>query len=94
VDGLTHLLLAASGAITAVPLWLFALGARRVTMVTLGLLQYIAPTFQFLLGVFVYHEPFGSVQLIGFGIIWSALFIYSLESLWMARKKRQVSYAG
>lgn len=89
VDGMTTFLLALAGMITAVPLWLFALGARQVTLVTLGLLQYIAPTLQFLIGVFIYHEAFSRGQLIGFGLIWLALLLYSLESLLTARKKRR-----
>jgi chloramphenicol-sensitive protein RarD len=88
VDGRTTLLLAGAGVATAVPLWLFALGARRVTLVTLGLLQYIAPTIQFLIGVFVYKEAFGAEQLMGFGFIWLALLIYSAESVVAARKRR------
>jgi chloramphenicol-sensitive protein RarD len=94
VDWTTSLLLALAGVITAVPLWLFALGARRVTLVTLGLLQYIAPTLQFLIGVFVYHESFTRSQMVGFGLIWLALLMYSAEGLLNARKKRQLSYIG
>lgn len=94
VDWTTSLLLALAGVITAVPLWLFALGARRVTLVTLGLLQYIAPTLQFLIGVFVYHESFSRSQMVGFGLIWLALLMYSAEGLLNARKKRQLSYIG
>jgi chloramphenicol-sensitive protein RarD len=94
VAGMTSFLLALAGVITAVPLWLFALGARRVTLVTLGLLQYIAPTIQFLIGVFIYGEPFSGGQMIGFGLIWLALLLYSTESLLTARKKRQLSYVG
>lgn len=94
VDGMTSFLLALAGVITAVPLWLFALGARQVTLVTLGLLQYIAPTLQFLIGVFVYHESFTRSQMIGFGLIWLALLMYSAEGLLNARKKRQLSYIG
>ncbi len=93
-SGMTSLLLMLAGVITAVPLWLFALGARRVTLVTLGLLQYIAPTIQFLIGVFIYGEPFSGGQMIGFGLIWLALLLYSTEGLLTARKKRQLSYVG
>jgi chloramphenicol-sensitive protein RarD len=53
-----------------------------------GILQYIAPTFQFLLGVFVYHEPFTQVRLVGFAAIWAALGIYSVEGLMAERKRR------
>jgi chloramphenicol-sensitive protein RarD len=75
-------LLAAAGPITAIPLLLFAAGARRITLSLLGLLQYIGPTLQLLLGVWLYHEPFGGVRVIGFALIWSALAVYSLEGLW------------
>ncbi len=94
VDGTISLLLTLAGVITAVPLWLFALGARRVTLVTLGLLQYIAPTIQFLIGVFIYGESFSGGRIIGFGLIWLALLLYSTEGLLTARKKRQLSYVG
>lgn len=86
-SGTTSLLLALAGVVTAVPLWLFALGARRVTLVTLGLLQYIAPTIQFLIGVFVYGEVFTRTYQVGFSFIWVALLIYSVESIWTARRK-------
>ncbi|GIZ51870.1 EamA family transporter RarD [Noviherbaspirillum aridicola] len=80
----TQLLLAAAGPITAIPLLLFASGARRIPLSLLGLLQYIGPTLQLLLGVWLYHEPFGGARLAGFVLIWSALAVYSLESLWRA----------
>ncbi|MFZ2487065.1 MAG: EamA family transporter RarD [Anaerolineae bacterium] len=75
----TTLLLAFSGVVTAVPLLLFATGARQVPLSTLGLLQYIAPTLQFSIGVFLYHEPFDHVRLIGFSIVWLALAVYWIE---------------
>ncbi len=75
----TTLLLAGTGVVTGVPLILFGAAAKRITMTNLGLLQYIAPTLQFLLGVFVYQETFARDQMIGFGFIWLALVIYSLE---------------
>lgn len=77
-------LLAAAGPITAVPLLLFAAGARRISMSLLGVLQYIGPSLQLLLGVWLYHEPFGGARLAGFVMIWSALAVYSLEGLWQA----------
>ena len=84
----TSLLLAATGVVTAVPLLLFAAGARRINLSTIGLLQYIAPTIQFLLGVFLYGEPFSMQQLIGFSLIWLALFVYSMEGVRNGRKLR------
>lgn len=80
------LLLALSGVVTAVPLLLFAGGARRVPLSTLGLLQYIAPSLQFLLGVFVYGEPFGTSRLVGFSLIWLALALFSAESALAQRR--------
>ena len=77
-------LLVAAGPITAIPLLLFAAGARRIPLSVLGLLQYIGPSLQLLLGVWLYHEPFGGGRLIGFVVIWSALAVYSLEGLWQA----------
>jgi chloramphenicol-sensitive protein RarD len=80
-DLATMLLLAGGGIATALPLLLFAAGARRVTLTLMGILQYIAPTMQFLIGVFVYHEALSRDRLIGFCLIWLALAIYSLEGL-------------
>ena len=79
------LLLMGAGIVTSVPLLLFAAGARRITMTSLGLLQYIAPTLQFLIGVLIFHEEFGMTRLIGFGLIWLALVLYSAESVWQRR---------
>lgn len=80
-----QVLLAAAGPITAIPLLMFATGARRIPLSVLGLLQYITPTMQFLLGVALYHEPFGGARLTGFVLIWSGLAVYSLEGLWRSR---------
>ncbi len=77
-------LLVAAGPITAIPLLLFAAGARRISMSLLGLLQYIGPTLQLMLGVWLYNEPFSGGRLIGFMVIWSALVVYSVEGLWQA----------
>jgi chloramphenicol-sensitive protein RarD len=68
-----------AGPLTAVPLLLFAAGARRITLATLGLTQYIGPTLQFALGVWLYHEPFDSARFLGFALIWAALGVYSAE---------------
>jgi chloramphenicol-sensitive protein RarD len=90
----TQLLLAAAGPITAVPLLLFASGARRIPLSLLGLLQYIGPTIQLLLGVWLYHEPFGGARLAGFALIWGALAVYSLEGLWQAWSRKAAGGAG
>lgn len=77
----TQLLVLAAGPITAVPLLLFAAGARRIPLATLGLLQYISPSIQLLLGVWLYHEIFSVGRLIGFVTIWTGLIVYSAEGL-------------
>ncbi|WKB54060.1 EamA family transporter RarD [Eleftheria terrae] len=82
----TQGLLMLAGPITAVPLLLFAAGARRITLATLGLLQYIGPTLQLLLGLWLYHEPFAPATALGYGAIWGALLVYSLEGAWHARR--------
>lgn len=82
----TGLLLALSGIITAIPLLLFATGARNVPLSTLGLLQYIAPTLQFFIGVFLYHEAFTPERWIGFGVIWLALILFSAENFYARRR--------
>lgn len=79
-------LLVGSGVVTAVPLVLFAFGARRIPYSTVGLLQYIAPSLQLALGVLVYGEPFGRERAIGFTLIWLALLIYAVDGLWRARR--------
>ena len=81
----TRWLLAAAGPITAIPLLLFAAGARKIPMAALGLLQYLSPTMQALLGVWVFHEGFPPARLIGFVIIWAALALYVAEGLWAGR---------
>jgi chloramphenicol-sensitive protein RarD len=80
------LLLGLAGVITSLPLLLFATAARSIPLYMVGILQYIAPTCQFLLGVFLYHEPFTQIQLIGFSLIWVALAIYTLEGLLVRRR--------
>lgn len=79
-------LLFAAGPVTAIPLLLFAFGARRIPLSMLGLLQYIGPSIQLLLGIWLYHEPFGENRLIGFSLIWTGLFVYSVQGLWRSWK--------
>ncbi|HZE90740.1 MAG TPA: EamA family transporter RarD [Rhizobacter sp.] len=79
--------LVASGPVTAVPLLLFAAGARRISLTTLGLMQYIGPTLQLALGVWLYHETFGSQRLLGFTLIWLGLALYSAEDWWASRQQ-------
>lgn len=88
LDRTTDTLLIVSGLVTALPLVLFAYGARRIPLSMVGILQYLAPTLQLACGVLVFHEPFSQVQAIGFGCIWSALLIYALDGLWRTRRAR------
>ena len=76
-----HVLLVCAGVVTAVPLLLFAHGARRIRLTTLGLLQYIAPTVQFALGTWVYGEPFTREQASAFALIWVGLILYTVDNL-------------
>jgi chloramphenicol-sensitive protein RarD len=83
------LAVAVSGILTALPLLFFAEAAHMIPLTTLGLIQYIAPTFQFLTGVVIYHEPFTEARVIGFSIIWAALILYSASNLferWRTRR--------
>jgi chloramphenicol-sensitive protein RarD len=82
----TRWLLVAAGPITAIPLLLFAAGARRIPLSVLGMLQYIGPTIQMLLGLVVFHETFTPARLAGFIVIWSALGLYVAEGLWTGRR--------
>ena len=81
----TDWLLVGVGPLTVVPLLLFAAGARRISMTTLGLLQYLGPTIQFLLGVWLFKEPFDTQRAIGFGFIWLGLVVYSADGWRTAR---------
>lgn len=77
---ISDLLLIGAGVVTTIPLLMFASAARQIPLTVVGLLQYIAPTLQFSLGVLVYHEPFDQTRLIGFGIVWIALIIFWVEN--------------
>lgn len=81
-------LLLFAGLATAVPLIFYALGAKLLRYTTIGLMQYIAPTIVFFIAIFVFDEPFSHVQLIAFGLIWSALAIYTWSMVYEARKLR------
>ena len=84
----TTLLLVFTGVVTALPLLLFGAGARLIPLSLIGLLQYLAPTLQFLIGVLIYGEPFTRERMIGFGIIWVALVIYTLEGVLAKQRQR------
>ncbi len=86
-DGATLGWLIGVGPLTAIPLLLFAAGARRIPLATLGVLQYVSPTLQLLLGILVFGEPLAGTRLVGFAIIWIALAVYSLEGWQHANAK-------
>jgi len=77
-----------TGAATAIPMVLFNTGVRLIPLSTVGILQYIAPTLQFLIGVLLYHEPFSANRLVGFVFVWTALVIYTVDSIVKHRKRR------
>ena len=81
-------LLLVGGALTALPLIGFAFAVRRVPLSTIGLMQYLAPTMQFLIGVLLFREPFDVDRAIGFALIWSALALFMADSLHRARAAR------
>ena len=88
------ILLIFTGVATGLPLLLFSAAAQKIPLTTLGILQYIAPTLQFLLGVFLYGEAFNQARLFGFSLIWLALIIYSIENVVERRKANALQYAN
>lgn len=81
-DGLTvDLLLIGAGVVTTIPLLMFASAAKQIPLTIVGILQYIAPTIQFIIGVFIYKETFDTTRLIGFSLVWLALVIFWVENL-------------
>lgn len=85
VDARTHLFILGAGVVTAVPLLLFSFGARSIRFTTLGLLQYLSPTVQFLVGVVVYHELLDAARLQCYAFIWAGLVVYTADSFWQQR---------
>jgi len=87
-DGVGHfLLLVGTGVITAAPLLCFAGAANRMSLTTLGLLQYLAPTIQLVLGITLFDEPMGTQRWIGFSMVWLALVIFTVESIVVRRRR-------
>lgn len=84
------LLLCGTGIVTSLPLLAFAFGARRLSLVSVGFLQYISPSLTFFLGLFVYHEPLEGAKLVTFVLIWIAIVLYSIESLMNWKRVRPV----
>ena len=85
--GWNESLLVLGGALTAVPLIFFAYAVRRVPLTVVGLLQYIGPTLQLLLGVFFFGEPFGLDRAIGFGFIWAGLLVFAVDGYIASRRR-------
>ncbi|HEV7955588.1 MAG TPA: EamA family transporter RarD, partial [Marisediminicola sp.] len=81
VHSLHTLLVVGSGIITAVPLLLFAGAARRLPLITLGLVQYLAPLLQFLIGAFVLNEEMPPERWVGFGLVWVALVVLTVDMI-------------
>ena len=82
-------LLLGCGAITAIPLMIYANGAKLLRLSTIGILQYIAPTIIFLIAVFVFDEPFGRARAIAFPLIWLALIVYSTSMIRQMRSAKR-----
>jgi chloramphenicol-sensitive protein RarD len=80
------LLLAAAGPVTALPLVWFGLAVRRLRLATVGFIQYLTPSMQLLLAVWLYREPFTRFHALAFGLIWCSLGIYTFEALWRQRR--------
>ncbi|HWT94146.1 MAG TPA: EamA family transporter RarD [Solirubrobacteraceae bacterium] len=88
-EGAGHLaLLSVSGVATAVPLILFGAAAVRIPLTTVGLLQYLAPTMAFLIGVLIYDEPMPASRLAGFALVWLALVIFTVDAVRSVRRSR------
>ncbi len=83
----TNWMLFGAGLVTTAPLLLFAAASQRIPLTMMGVLQYVNPTLQFLLGTLVYHEPFTHDRVIGFSIVWLALILFAAEGFWSNRRK-------
>jgi len=86
--GTRTLLVLGSGLLTAAPLLLFAGAARRIDLSLVGVMQYVAPTLQFLCGVLVFGEAWEGARAVGYVVVWVALAVYAVEGLWWARRRR------
>ncbi|SFQ61512.1 chloramphenicol-sensitive protein RarD [Roseivivax halotolerans] len=90
-DGGVSALLIVSGPLTALPLILFSFASQRVNLSSIGLIQYLNPTLQFLVATLVFREPFGTVQAVAFALIWTALAIYSTATLRAESARRKAA---
>ena len=90
-EGTGHVvLLVGTGVVTVIPLLCFGGAATRIPLSTLGLMQYVTPTVQFLLGIFFFHEPMPAMRWVGFSLIWLALVLFTIESLRSRRRHLRV----
>lgn len=87
VDSWHHILVLSVGVITAIPLLLFAYGAQRLRLTTLGLLQYLSPTVQFLIGLLIYHEAFDAGRFKAYSLIWCGLILYTADGFWAQQRR-------
>jgi chloramphenicol-sensitive protein RarD len=90
---LLDVMLVGAGLVTVVPLLMFASAVQRIPLTMIGVLQYVNPTMQFLLGVLIYKEPFDHRRLIGFGVVWVALILFGLEG-YLAQRRTKVLAAA
>ena len=88
-DGTGRLLLAGTGIATSLPLLLFGYAARRMPLSSLGIVQYLAPSLQLCVGIFVYHESFPAEQLTGFSLVWCGLLLYVSEGVMVRIKSKR-----
>ena len=84
------MLLVGTGVVTVIPLLCFGGAATRIPLSTLGLMQYVTPTVQFLLGILFFHEPMPAMRWVGFSLIWLALVLFTIESLRSRRRHLRV----
>ncbi len=90
---LFDVMLVGAGLVTVVPLLMFASAVQRIPLTLIGILQYVNPTMQFLLGVVIFKEPFDHRRLIGFSVVWVALILFGLEGFWAQRRSRALASA-
>jgi len=91
---LQDVMLIGAGLVTVIPLWMFSTAAQRIPLTMIGILQYVNPTMQFLLGVLIYKEPFDHRRLIGFGVVWLALILFGLEGYFAQRRTKVLAAAN
>ena len=93
-DTSTDILLVLAAVVTSIPLMLFAAAAKRLTLTTLGFIQYIAPSMVFLIGAFIFNEPLNSGQIACFLFIWAGLALFTIDNVRMARSNRRAARAA